>query len=213
MRIGVVTEFSTVDKNKDIMEALEGFGHEILNAGMKKTNDEPVLSYLETGIISAILLELKVVDLVIGGCGTGQGFFNAVMQFPGIFCGLLLDPADAWLFAQVNAGNVISLSLNKGYGLAGNVNLKFIFEKLFSVEFGSGYPEHRKIPQKEARESLTRLSAKTHLPFEGIIGGIDTAVMRKVLTFPGIMQIIKNAPDDGSKLKIELIKKYNGLLY
>jgi ribose 5-phosphate isomerase RpiB len=207
MRIGVVTEFSTVDKNKDIMNALEGFGHEVLNAGMKKTIDEPVLSYLETGIISAILLELKVVDLIIGGCGTGQGYFNAVMQFPGIFCGLLLDPADAWIFAQVNAGNVISLSLNKGYGLAGNINLKFIFEKLFSVEFGSGYPEHRKIPQKEAREALARLSVKTHLPFEDIMEEIDAAIMKKILTFPGIMQLIENASDEGSKLKNALIKK------
>lgn len=211
MRIGVVTEASTVDRNKDVIEALDGFGHEVLNAGMKKAEGEPILSYLETSIISAILLKLEVVDLIVGGCGTGQGFFNAIMQYPGIFCGLLQDPVDAWLFGQVNAGNVISLSLNKGYGLGGNVNLKFIFEKLFSVEFGCGYPEHRKVPQKEAREALARISEKTHLPFEVIMEEIDATVMKKVLTFPGMIQIIENASDHNSKLKGVLVSRFKNL--
>lgn len=211
MRIGVVTEASTVDRNKDVIEALDGFGHEVLNAGMKKAEGEPILSYLETSIISAILLKLKVVDLVVGGCGTGQGYFNAIMQYPGIFCGLIQDPVDAWLFGQVNAGNVISLSLNKGYGLGGNVNLKFIFEKLFSVEFGCGYPEHRKVPQTEAREALARISEITHLPFEVIMEEINETVMKKVLTFPGMMQIIEDAPDNNSKLKSVLVSRFKKL--
>ncbi len=211
MKIGVVTEASTVDKNKDVIEALNGFGHKILNAGMKKADDQPALSYLETSLISAILLKLNVVDFVVGGCGTGQGYFNAIMQFPGISCGLILDPVDAWLFAQVNGGNSISLSLNKGDGLGGNINLKFIFEKLFSVEFGCGYPEHRKIPQKEAREALAKLSEKAHFPFDVIIDEMDYTVMKKVLTFPGIWQIIDGAPDNDSKLKRTLYKRYKNL--
>ena len=211
MKIGVVTEASTVDKNKDIIEALQGFGHEIVNAGMKKADGEPALTYLETSVISAILLKLNVVDFVVGGCGTGQGYFNAIMQFPGISCGLILDPVDAWLWAQVNGGNCISLCLNKGYGLGGNINLKFIFEKLFSVEFGIGYPEHRKIPQKEAREALAKLSEKAHLPFEVIIEEMDGIVIKKVLTFPGIWQIIDKTPDNGSKLKSALVKRYKNL--
>lgn len=211
MKIAVVTEASTVDRNKDVIEALDGFGHEVINAGMRKAENEPLLSYLETSIISAILLKLKVVDLVVGGCGTGQGYFNAVMQFPGIFCGLLQDPVDAWLFAQVNAGNTISLALNKGYGLAGGVNLKFIFEKLFSVEFGCGYPEHRKIPQTEARAALIKLSEQSHMPFELIVEAIDDTVMRKVLTFPGMIQLIDNAPGDNQKLKRILKTRFENL--
>jgi ribose 5-phosphate isomerase RpiB len=211
MKIGVVTEGSTVDKNKDVIDALDGFGHEVLNAGMKKAEGEPALTYLETSLISAILLKLNVVDFVVGGCGTGQGYFNAVMQFPGISCGLILDPVDAWLWGQVNGGNCISLCLNKGYGLAGNINLKFIFEKLFSVEFGCGYPEHRKIPQKEAREALAKLSEKAHLPIDVIIEEMDGMVLKKVLTFPGIWQIINESPDNDSKLKNALIKRYKHL--
>jgi ribose 5-phosphate isomerase RpiB len=206
MKIAIVTESSTVDKNKDVAEALKGFGHEVINIGMKKAEGEPTVTYIETSLIAAILLDLKVVDLVVGGCGTGQGFFNAVLQYPGISCGLIQDPADAWLFAQINGGNCISLALNKGYGWAGDVNLKFIFEKLFSVEFGSGYPEHRKDIQKKARLALSDLSRKTHLSFDSIIEVMDSEVLKRALTFPDVRELIQTADD--SELKKALEKKY-----
>lgn len=206
MKIAIVTESSTVERNRDVEEALKGFGHEIINIGMKKAEGEPSLSYIETSLIAAVLLELKAVDFVVGGCGTGQGFFNAVLQYPGISCGLIQDPTDAWLFAQINGGNCISLALNKGYGWAGDVNLKFIFEKLFSVEFGSGYPEHRKEIQKKARQTLFDLSRKTHLPFASIIEIIDGEVLKKALTFPGVRELVRQA--GASSLKEALEKKY-----
>lgn len=206
MKIAIVTESSTVEKNKDVAVALEGFGHEVINIGMKKAEGEPSISYIETSLIAAILLELKAVDFVVGGCGTGQGFFNAVLQYPGIGCGLIQDPTDAWLFAQINGGNCISLALNKGYGWAGDVTLKFIFEKLFSVEFGCGYPEHRKEIQKKARQTLADISRKVHLPFDQIIEGMDADVIERTLTFPGVWELVQKAED--SKLKKALVKRY-----
>jgi len=203
VKIAVVTESSTVEKNKDVIEALKGFGHEIINAGMKNEEGEPPLTYIETSLIGAILIKLGVVDFVVGGCGTGQGFFNAIVQYPGITCGLIQDPADAWLFAQINAGNSISLALNKGYGWAGDVNLKFVLEKLFSVEFGCGYPAHRKEIQKKARGQLLEISDKVHKPFAQIIEEMDSLTLKKVLTFPGIMELIETAPD--SELKEALL--------
>jgi ribose 5-phosphate isomerase RpiB len=211
MKIAVVTESSTVDKNKDVMEALQGFGHEVINAGMKKADGEPALTYIETSLIAALLLNLKIVDFIVGGCGTGQGFFNGIVQYPGISCGLIQDPTDAWLFGQINGGNSISLALNKGYGWAGDINLKFIFEKLFSVEFGCGYPAHRREIQKKARITLAEISKKVHLPFETIIAEMDNEIIKNALTFPGVWEIIKNAADDGSKLKNILVKRYNNL--
>ena len=140
MRIAVVNETSAGDKNKDIVAALQDRGHTIINAGMTKNGQPPELTYIHTGFISAMLLNLKRVDFVVGGCGTGQGFLNSVVQYPGVICGHVLNSLDAWLFAQINGGNCISLALNQGYGWAGDVNLKFIFDQLLSVEFGGGYP-------------------------------------------------------------------------
>ena len=119
MKIALINEVSAVEKNTAIYKALKKTGHMILNAGMTK-KDEPELTYIETGFMSALLLNAGVVDFVVGGCGTGQGYLNSVMQYPNVFCGLILDPLDAWLFPQINGGNAISLSeqriwLGRGY--------------------------------------------------------------------------------------------------
>jgi ribose 5-phosphate isomerase RpiB len=179
LRIAVVSETSAGDKNKDIIEALSGYGHEIYNIGMKKSGDTPELTYIETGLIAAMALNYKKADLVVGGCGTGIGFLNSVMQYPGVFCGLIADPLDAWLFAQINGGNCISLALNKGYGWAGDMNLKFIFEKLFSVEWGKGYPPHREVSQRKSRKKLQLISEKTHKDFDSIIKELPGGVVKK----------------------------------
>ena len=169
MRVAVISEVSAADKNPAIMAALSGRGLELINAGMRSKSDEPQLLYTHTGFMSALLIHLDIADLVIGGCGTGQGYLNAVMQYPGMTCGHLLSPLDAWLFARINSGNCVSLALNQGYGWAGELNLGFIFDRLFSVEWGSGYPEERREPQREFREALKSISEATHKSFPEIL--------------------------------------------
>ena len=191
MRIAVINETSAADKNKDILSALEGRRHEIINAGMTKIGSQPELTYIHTGLLAALLLNLKRVDLVIGGCGTGQGFLNSVMQYPGICCGLIQNPLDAWLFGQINGGNCISLALNYGYGWAGDISLKFIFYRLFSLkEFGQGYPPHRQESQQQSRRTLEGISAATHRPFGEILSSLDDSVIQPVLTYPGVLELV-----------------------
>ncbi len=180
MRVAVVNEISAVNKNADILKALEGFDCEVINAGMQGPDDQPELTYIHTGLISALLLNLDAVDLAVGGCGTGQGYLNSVMQYPGVFCGLISDPLDAWLFSQINGGNCISLALNKGYGWAGDVNLKYIFEKLFADKMGAGYPEHRKTSQQESRNMLKQISALSHLKMEDLLVQMDEGLVKNV---------------------------------
>ena len=97
MRIAVVSEISSCAKNRDVAAALAETGHEIINAGMTGPEDSPALTYLHTALLSALLLELELADLVVGGCGTGQGFLNAALQYPGVCCALVTEPLDAWL--------------------------------------------------------------------------------------------------------------------
>jgi ribose 5-phosphate isomerase RpiB len=190
VRIAVVNETSAADRNADVLAALEGRGHEVMNAGMTKSGAKPELTYIHTGLISAILLNLKRVDFVVGGCGTGQGYLNAVMQYPGVFCGHILNSLDAWLFAQINGGNCISLALNQGYGWAADVNLRFIFDRIFSVERGCGYPPHRQASQRQSRETLEKVSEVTHKPFAEIIAALPDEVIKPAIEFPGIKELI-----------------------
>jgi ribose 5-phosphate isomerase RpiB len=202
MRIAVVIEGSTKARNADIVKALESLNqeHEIYNLGMKNMEGEPELNYLETGFLSALVLNLKAVDFVVGGCGTGQGFMNAVLQFPGIACGFLTDPVEAFLYSQVNAGNCVSFPLNKNYGLGGDLNLKYTLQTLFNDTYGQGYPPARREIQVKARGKLEKLSLDAHKPMIDIIKIMDKSVIDNVLKFPWVLDFIKSkAP--GSELK------------
>ncbi|MDP2790259.1 MAG: RpiB/LacA/LacB family sugar-phosphate isomerase [Rectinemataceae bacterium] len=181
MRVAVVNEISAADKNAAIIATLGERGLEVVNAGMRSKSDQPPLLYTHTGFISALLVHLNLVDLVIGGCGTGQGYLNAVMQYPEVTCGHILSPLDAWLFARINSGNCVSLALNQGYGWAGEINLGFIFDRLFSVEWGSGYPEERREPQRESREDLKAISGATHRSFPEIILALPDKIVLPAL--------------------------------
>ena len=190
MKIAIINETSAADKNKDILAALEGRDHTIINAGMTKTGANPELTYIHTGLLAAFLLNTKRVDFVVGGCGTGQGFLNSVMQYPNVFCGLISSPLEAWLFTQINGGNCISLPLNYGYGWAGDVNLKFVFDRIFSVEPGCGYPAHRREFQRQSRTTLSSISQKTHLPFSKIVSSLDDSIIKPALTYPGVIELL-----------------------
>jgi ribose 5-phosphate isomerase RpiB len=190
VKIAVVNETSAADRNVDILTALEGRGHEVINAGMVKSGAQPEITYIHTGLISAILLNLKRVDFVVGGCGTGQGYLNAVMQYPGVFCGHILNSLDAWLFTQINGGNCISLALNQGYGWAADVSLSFIFDRIFSVESGCGYPAHRRASQRQSRETLEKVSELAHRSFAEIIATLPDEVIKPAIEYPAIEELI-----------------------
>ena len=207
MKIAVINETSAADKNAAILSALEGRDQEIINVGMTKCGEIPEITYIQTGLITAILLQLKRVDFVIGGCGTGQGYFNSVMQYPGIICGHILTPLDAWLFPQINAGNCISLALNQGYGWAGKINLKLIFDALFRVEFGAGYPPPRIEPQRIAREKLAKISTQTHRKFAEIIETLPDDVILPALEYPGMEELIEVDSITDSSLKKAFLKR------
>ncbi len=195
MKIAVINEFSAKQRNKDILAALESVDAQVFNAGMSGAEGEPTLTYIHTGFMAAALLNSKAVDFVVGGCGTGQGFAISAMQYPNVFCGLILEPVDAWLFSQINAGNCISLALNKGYGWAADFNLKYIFEKLFLDTAGGGYPVERKVSQKQSRDTLEALSALSHKPFVEILDSLDYDFLAPILEHKPFCSLITSAKD------------------
>src|SRR5512142_656708 len=190
MKIAVINETSAASRNADILRALEGRGHEVVNAGMRENGQPPELQYIHTGLLAGLLLHLQRVDLVVGGCGTGQGFLNSAMQYPGVFCGHILTPLDAWLFAQINDGNCISLMLNQGYGWAGEVNLRMIFDAYFSVERGAGFPVHREVPQRASRMALWTVAGATHLAWPEIITRLPDDFLLPALAYPGFGELL-----------------------
>ncbi len=147
MKIALITENSQAAKNPVIAEALkevaEPLGHEVFNYGMYSAEDKASLTYVMNGILAGTLLNSKAADFVVTGCGTGMGSMLACNAMPGVFCGLVIDPTDAFLFGQINDGNAISMPYAKGFGWAAELNLRDCYRKLFDGERGLGYPKER----------------------------------------------------------------------
>ena len=144
MNIALVMEWSTCAKNEIVYETLkkvaEANGHTVVNYGQFDMEDFRQ-TYNQNAVFTAALLASGAADLVITGCGTGEGAMLACNSMPGVLCGYVVDPADAYLFTQVNNGNCVSLPFAKGWGWGGEINLEYVFEKLFAQEPGGGYPE------------------------------------------------------------------------
>jgi ribose 5-phosphate isomerase RpiB len=208
MKIAVINEISAADRNPDILRALEERNHTILNLGNTSSSDHLSLLYIHTGLMTALLLNLGAVDFVIGGCGTGLGYLNAVMQYPGVFCGHLLTPLDAFLFARINAGNCVSLALNQGYGWAGEVNLRLIFDALFTSETGSGYPISRAEPQRQGRLLLSQVSKVTHRSMLEIIKSLPDEVLKPALTYPAFRPVLEDAAKNYPEIQSEILKSF-----
>ncbi|CDT13497.1 MULTISPECIES: RpiB/LacA/LacB family sugar-phosphate isomerase [Vibrio] len=162
MKIALMMENSQAGKNAMVSAELEsvagGFGHDVFNLGMTDENDHH-LTYIHLGIMASILINSKAVDFVVTGCGTGQGALMSLNLHPGVVCGYCLEPSDAFLFNQINNGNAIALAFAKGFGWAGELNVRYIFEKAFTGERGQGYPLERAEPQQRNAALLNEVKA------------------------------------------------------
>jgi ribose 5-phosphate isomerase RpiB len=163
MKIALIIENSQAAKNAIIHDALttvaEPLGHQLFNYGMYSAEDSASLTYVMNGLLAGILLNSGAADFVVTGCGTGTGSMLACNAMPGVFCGLIIDPTDAFLFSQINDGNAIAMPYAKGFGWAAELNLQDCYRKIFESEGGAGYPKERAELMRTNRGKLAALKA------------------------------------------------------
>lgn len=171
MKIALIIENSQAAKSEIVHDALktvaDPLGHEVFHYGMYGPEDDAQLTYIMNGLLAGILLNSKAADFVVTGCGTGMGSMLGCNAMPGVICGLVIDPTDAFLFGQINDGNAISMPYAKGFGWAAELNLQDCYRKLFEVERGVGYPKER-----------AEIMAKNR----GILGAVKAAACHDMLT-------------------------------
>ncbi len=182
MKIALINENSQAAKNAQVEAVLkkvvEPKGHEVFNYGMYSAEDAHQLTYVQNGILAAVLLNSGAADYVITGCGTGEGAMLACNAFPGVLCGHVVDPSDAYMFAQINDGNAIALPFAKGFGWGAELNLEYIFEKLFDGESGQGYPKERVIPEQRNKKILDEVKKVTHNDLCTILKNLDPELVK-----------------------------------
>ncbi|AUH00405.1 hypothetical protein CWC46_11650 [Prodigiosinella confusarubida] len=188
MKIALINENSQAAKNELIAATLtkvvEPMGHTVFNYGQYSAEDTAALTYVQNGILAAILLNSGAADYVVTGCGTGSGAMLACNTFPGVICGLVIDPSDAYMFAQINDGNAIALPFAKGFGWGAELNLQYIFEKLFECEGGQGYPRDRVIPEQRNKKILDAVKAVAYNDLISILNGIDQDLLKGAIAGP-----------------------------
>lgn len=186
MKIALIIENSQAAKNGIVYEALtsvaEPLGHEVVNYGMYTPEDAAHLTYPMNGLLAGILLNSGAADFVVTGCGTGTGSMLACNAMPGVFCGLIIDPTDAFLFAQINDGNAVALPYAKGFGWAAELNLQDCFRKLFEGESGLGYPKERAAVMKKNRGILADLKAATCHDMVSVLKNVDQDLLRTAIS-------------------------------
>lgn len=182
MKIALINENSQAAKNAMVYEKLkkvaDAKGYEVVNYGMYSADDAAQLTYVQCGILAAILLNSGAADFVVTGCGTGEGAMLALNSFPGVLCGHIVDPSDAFMFSQINAGNAVALPFAKGFGWGAELNLTYIFEKLFEQEPGGGYPKERVVPEQRNKKILDEVKKVTHTDMLYILKNIDKELLK-----------------------------------
>ena len=196
MKIALINDNSQCSKNALIYKALkkvcDKYNYEVINFGMKDETDVPI-TYVEEGLMAAILLNSGVVDFVVTGCGTGEGAMMALNSFPNVYCGLITDPTSAYLFSQINGGNAVSLAYAYNFGWGSEITLENIFNELFREPIGGGYPKERAESEKNNREILKKVKNVTMKPLLDSLKEIDKTMLEHISKNDTLIEILKSA--------------------
>lgn len=193
MKIGVIQASSQKEKNKLICECVQNSvkdkGDEVVNFGVFEDEEENY-SYIEIAMCISILLESKAVDFIVTGCSSGQGMMLASNSLPGVLCGYIENPSDAYLFGRINDGNTVSLPLGLNFGWAGEINLKCTLEKLFDEPFGTGYPKKDAERKMKDTRILKELNSLTKRSLMDILPEIDKDFLKGVLRKKNVYEYV-----------------------
>jgi ribose 5-phosphate isomerase RpiB len=185
MKIALIIENSQAAKSSIVHDALksvaEPLGHKVFHYGMYGAEDKASLTYVMNGLLTGILINSKAADFVVTGCGTGMGSMLACNSMPGVFCGLIADPTDAFLFGQINDGNAIAMPYAKGFGWAAELNLQDCYRKLFDGERGLGYPKERAAIMAKNRGILRELKAATCHDMLTVLKSVDQDLLKAAI--------------------------------
>ena len=199
MKIGVIQASSPADKNEMIFRAVRQYAadSEVVNFGCVPGEAERY-SYVEISLMAGLLLAGRAVDFIVTGCSSGQGMMLACNSFPGVLCGYIPTPMDAYLFAQINNGNAVSLPLGEEYTWAGRENLEKTIRKLFSEPFGRGYPKTEASRKQKDTVLLKEIRGKSQTDVIGFLNSLDARLVKRILSRRSVTEYILANGADGT---------------
>lgn len=193
MTIGVIQASSQAQKNSLLFNTVKRYAPDsvVVNFGCKE-NEEEKYSYIEISLLTGLLLASGSVDFIVTGCSSGQGMMLACNNMPGVLCGYAPSPMDAYLFAQINNGNAISVPLGEDYTYTGIDNLERTIEKLFSKPFGQGYPKGQEERKLKDTSLLKNIREKSQVRTIELMQSLDTVIVDKIKKKRDVIEFIIN---------------------
>lgn len=197
MRVGTIQGSSQAQKNRLLYETVKKYatGHEVVNFGCYM-HEAYSYSYVEISIMIGLLIASRSVDFIVTGCSSGQGMMLACNSMPGVLCGYAPTSKDAYLFAQINNGNVISLPLGEEYTWSGVVNFEKTIEKLFSEPFGQGYPKKEAVRKQKDTEKLKEIRELSQINMIDLIKKMDRKVIEAIMKKEDVVSFVLNKGRD-----------------
>ena len=191
MNIGIIQATSQAEKNQLLFDAVKKYAanDEIINFGCK-TNEPERFSYVEISVLAGLLLASEAVDFIVTGCSSGQGMMLACNRFPGVLCGYAPSPMDAYLFAQINNGNAVSLPLGEDYTWGGYENFENTIAKLFSEPFGQGYPKDEAARKMKDTRILKEIRRNSQCSAADLLDSLDQSFIEHIMCKQDVVQYI-----------------------
>jgi len=205
MRIGVIQAGSQAEKNSLLYETVKKYASyaDVINFGCFPDEKENY-SYIEISILIGILLGSEAVDLVVTGCSSGQGMMLSCNNMPGVLCGYIPTPQDAFLFAQINDGNCVSVPLGEEYTWQGEENLEKTIEKLFSEPFGQGYPKSEAERKLKDTKLLKDIRKRSQVSLIELLNSLEPDLIKKILKKKDVVDfVLDNGNDEVLRAWIE----------
>lgn len=213
MKVGIIQATSQKSKNRILEESAKQAictQDEVINFGIFP-KEETNLSYVQVSLAIALLINSGAIDFIISGCSSGQGMMLACNTFPNVQCGYLPTAEDAFLFAQINNGNVASLPLGLNWGWCGELKCKEIISALFREKMGQGYPAQdakRKLANTKQVKTLNSICKRS---FIDVLSEISSEIIVPVLNYSPVYDyILENGENQDLITLIKSIKnKFN----
>ena len=191
MLIGVIQASSQAEKNEMLYNSVRNHAtdHTAINFGCTP-EEKNRYSYIEISILTGLLLSSESVDFVVTGCSSGQGMMLACNNMPGVLCGYCPAPKDAYLFAQINNGNAVSLPLGDEYTWAGEENMDQTIAALFFEPFGQGYPKSEASRKLEDTRLLKKIRQDSQVGMTDLMKTFDRSLIDKIMSKKNVIDFI-----------------------
>ncbi len=191
MKIGVIQASSQASKNKLLFDTVKKFAcnSEIINFGCTE-NEACRYSYVEIAVLTGLLLSSGSVDFIVTGCSSGQGMMLACNSMPDMLCGYAPSPMDAYLFAQINNGNAVSLPLGEEYTWSGYENFSETIAMLFSEPFGQGYPKSEALRKLKDTSVLKDIRKRSQISTIDLMETMDRSFLEKIMSKEDVIRYV-----------------------